>query len=298
MTHEVENSILKADYSMEKQQTVVNSAEYSGIALHSGARSTVRVQPAPENTGIIFRRVDLPGKPEVRALASNVADVRRGTTIANGNVVVATVEHIMSALNAFHIDNCIVEMDGMEPPIGDGSSLPYCQMLRRAGVAQQEAEAKVFTPAAPLYVEGGHTRLVIVPGDVLRIACTTSFPGCPIDPQFYEFTATTPDIYETEIAGGRTFVDFSDLQQLLAMGLVKGGSLDAAAIIHDGAIICKEELRYPNEIVRHKILDLVGDIYLSGCRITGTIIAVKPGHPKNVELAGLLLKEIMAAKEA
>ena len=283
---------------MEKQQTVVNSAVYSGIALHSGARSAVRVQPAPENTGIVFRRVDLPGRPEVRALASNVVDVRRGTTIASGNAVVFTVEHIMSALNAFHIDNCIVEMDGMEPPIGDGSSLPYCRMLREAGVQVQEAEAKVFTPASPLYVEGGHTRLVIVPGPELRIACTTSFPGCPIDPQFYEFTATTPDAYETEIAGGRTFVDFGDLQQLLAMGLVKGGSLDAAAIIHDGAIICKEALGYPNEIVRHKILDIVGDVYLSGCRITGTIIAIKPGHPKNVELAGMLQKEIMAANNA
>ena len=283
---------------MEKQQTVVNSAVYSGIALHSGARSAVRVQPAPENTGIVFRRVDLPGRPEVRALASNVVVVRRGTTIASGNAVVFTVEHIMSALNAFHIDNCIVEMDGMEPPIGDGSSLPYCRMLREAGVQVQEAEAKVFTPASPLYVEGGHTRLVIVPGPELRIACTTSFPGCPIDPQFYEFTATTPDAYETEIAGGRTFVVFGDLQQLLAMGLVKGGSLDAAAIIHDGAIICKEALRYPNEIVRHKILDIVGDVYLSGCRITGTIIAIKPGHPKNVELAGMLQKEIMAANNA
>lgn len=283
---------------MEKQQTIANSAVYSGIALHSGVRSTLRIQPAPEHTGIIFRRIDLPGKPEVKALASNVVDVRRGTSIGVGNVLVATVEHIMSALNAFHIDNCIVEMDGMEPPIGDGSSLPYCKMLREAGVQAQEAEAKVFTPASPLYVEGSQTRLVIVPGPVLRIACTTSFPGCPIDPQFHEFTATTPEAYEAEIAGGRTFVNFSDLQQLLAMGLVKGGSLDAAAIIHNGAIICKEALRYENEIVRHKILDLVGDVYLSGCRITGTILAVKPGHPKNVELAGMLQKEIIAASHA
>ena len=282
---------------MEKQQTVVNSAVYSGIALHSGARSAVRVQPAPENTGIVFRRVDLPGRPEVRALASNVVDVRRGTTIASGNAVVFTVEHIMSA-PCRPSRRCSCRYGTHSAPIGDGSSLPYCRMLREAGVQVQEAEAKVFTPASPLYVEGGHTRLVIVPGPELRIACTTSFPGCPIDPQFYEFTATTPDAYETEIAGGRTFVDFGDLQQLLAMGLVKGGSLDAAAIIHDGAIICKEALRYPNEIVRHKILDIVGDVYLSGCRITGTIIAIKPGHPKNVELAGMLQKEIMAANNA
>ena len=109
---------------MEKQQTLVRSSSVSGIALHTGARATVRIQPAPENTGIIFRRVDLPGKPEVRPLACNVVDVRRGTTIADGKAIVFTVEHIMSALNAWHIDNCIVEMDGMESPIVDGSSLP------------------------------------------------------------------------------------------------------------------------------------------------------------------------------
>ena len=111
-------------------------------------------------------------------------------------------------------------------------------------------------------------------------------------PEFYEFTLSSTEAYREEIAGGRTFVDFGDLKQLLAMGLVKGGSLDAAAIIHDGAIICKEGLRYPNEIVRHKILDIIGDIYLTGRRVTGTIIAIKPGHPKNVELAGKLLREI------
>ena len=119
---------------MEKQQTLVRSSSVSGIALHTGARATVRIQPAPENTGIIFRRVDLPGKPEVRPLACNVVDVRRGTTIADGKAIVFTVEHIMSALNAWHIDNCIVEMDGMEPPIVDGSSLPYFDMIREAGV--------------------------------------------------------------------------------------------------------------------------------------------------------------------
>lgn len=163
-------------------------------------------------------------------------------------------------------------------------------MLREAGVQVQEAEAKVFTPASPLYVEGGHTRLVIVPGPELRIACTTSFPGCPIDPQFYEFTATTPDAYETEIAGGRTFVDFGDLQQLLAMGLVKGGSLDAAAIIHDGAIICKEALRYPNEIVRHKILDIVGDVYLSAAGLPARSSQSSRGIRKTSSLPGCCRK--------
>lgn len=199
---------------------------------------------------------------------------------------------------AFHIDNCIVEMDGMEPPIGDGSSLPTAGCCVRRVFRCRRPRRKCSLRASPLYVEGGHTRLVIVPGPELRIACTTSFPGCPIDPQFYEFTATTPDAYETEIAGGRTFVDFGDLQQLLAMGLVKGGASSCGRDHPRRRDICKEALRYPNEIVRHKILDIVGDVYLSGCRITGTIIAIKPGHPKNVELAGMLQKEIMAANNA
>lgn len=282
---------------MEKQQTLVRSSSVSGIALHTGARATVRIQPAPENTGIIFRRVDLPGKPEVRPLACNVVDVRRGTTIADGKAIVFTVEHIMSALNAWHIDNCIVEMDGMEPPIVDGSSLPYFDMIREAGVMEQDEPALTFTPSQPVYVEGGYTRLVMIPGEgPLRISCLASFKGCPIDPQFYEFTLDT-EAYREEIAPARTFVDYGDLKQLLAMGLVKGGSLDAAAIIHDGAIICKEALRFQNEIVRHKILDLIGDIYLTGRRITGSIIAIKPGHPKNVELAGALLREIAASNQ-
>ena len=145
MSHFMEKSIQKSVLSMEKQQTVMRPAQVSGIALHTGARATVRVLPAPENTGIVFRRVDVPGKPEVPALASYVVDVRRGTTISNGKATVFTVEHIMSALHASRIDNCIVEMDGQEPPIADGSSLPYCDMLAEAGRTVQEAEASIAT---------------------------------------------------------------------------------------------------------------------------------------------------------
>lgn len=279
---------------MKKQQTVQKSASVSGIALHSGVRSSVTVTPAEVNTGIVFRRTDMPGKPLVHALASNVADVRRGTAIAENGGVVFTVEHIMSALNAWHIDNCIVDMDGMEPPILDGSALGFFDMIGEAGVVEQDAPVQSFTPTEILYVEEGDSKLVFIPGeDDLRISCTTEFAGCPFNPQFHEYTLNTGD-YRTEIAGGRTFVDYKDLQQLFAMGLCKGGSLDAAAIIHDGAIICKEALRYDNEIVRHKILDLIGDIYLSGLRVTGTIIAIRPGHPRNVKLAGIVQQMFMA----
>ena len=273
---------------MEMQQTVAKSAKVSGVALHTGVRATVKVNPAPENTGIVFRRVDLPGAPEVRALASNVVEVQRGTTIKQGDAIVYTVEHIMSALHAWHIDNCIVEMDGLEPPIADGSSLAYSQMVREAGIVQQNCPAKTFTPSAPVYVQGGRTTIVLLPDpEKLTINCVTQFKNCPNETQFYQYTLDSAT-YEDEIAPGRTFVDYRDLQMLLSVGLCKGGSLDSAAIIHDGAIICKDKLRFENEIVRHKIMDAIGDIYLSGCRITGQLIAVCPGHPKNVELAGKL----------
>ena len=274
---------------MEMQQTVAKSAFFSGIALHTGARATICLQPAPEDTGIVFRRVDLAGKPEVRALASNVVDVQRGTTIAQGKAIVYTVEHIMSALHACKIDNCIVEMNGMEPPIADGSSLAFYNLIQEAGVQVQSKPAKTFTPDIPVAAVGGKTQVVLLPDPKkLSVSCVTSFKDCPFDPQFFQYELEQ-ESYAREIAPGRTFVDYKDLRMLLSVGLCKGGSLDAAAIIHDGAIICKDELRFENEIVRHKIMDAIGDIYLAGCRITGKLIAVCPGHPKNVELAGKLL---------
>ncbi|MCQ2353368.1 MAG: UDP-3-O-acyl-N-acetylglucosamine deacetylase [Victivallaceae bacterium] len=280
---------------MEKQRTLASEGNLSGIALHTGARATLHILPAPENTGIRFRRVDLPGKPEVRGFVANVVDVQRGTTIASGNAIVYTIEHIMSALHANFIDNCIVEMNGPEPPICDGSSLFFFEMIRNCGAVEQNAEAQYFTPSQPLRVVKGGTQIVIFPNpDALQISCVTQFKGCPFDPQFFEFTLDTEAYYQ-EIAPGRTFVDYSDLKMLMAAGLCKGGSLDAAAIIHKGAIICKEKLRFTNEIVRHKILDLIGDLYLAGRRIRGNVIAVRPGHPRNVELAGLLAKEIAAS---
>jgi UDP-3-O-acyl N-acetylglucosamine deacetylase len=258
----------------------------------------VRVEPAEENSGIVFRRVDLPGAPEVRALASNVVEVQRGTTIASGEARVYTVEHIMSALHALHVDNCVVEMDGMEPPICDGGALPFVEMIEEAGIVEQNAPAVYFTPKAPVAVVQGGARVVIIPDDEkLRVSCVTSFRGCPFDPQFCEFEVGDADKYRAEIAPARTFVDYGDLKMLLAMGLCKGGSLDAAAIIHDGAIICKDKLRFTNEIVRHKILDVIGDLFLVGCRVRGTVVAVKSGHPSHVMLAGKLLAELAASRQ-
>jgi len=275
---------------MEKQHTLKETAVLSGIALHTGARATLRIHPAEANSGIRFRRIDLPDKPEVAALVSNVVDVRRGTTIAAGSAVVYTVEHIMAALHACQVDNAIVEMDGQEAPIVDGSALPYLEMILEAGITEQDVAAKYWTTETPIVIDEGDTKMVIFPSDKLEISCTTSYVGIPYDPQYFSLTVTQESFRE-QLAPARTFVAYRDLEQLLAMGLVKGGSLDNAAIIHDGAIICKEELRFKDEIVRHKMLDIVGDIFLVGCRVKASIIAIKPGHPVNVKLAGAMLNK-------
>ena len=275
---------------MPKQRTFEKSATLSGIALHTGARATLKLSPSEANSGITFRRVDLPGSPEVKALAPYVVDAQRGTTIGNANAAVYTIEHIMSALHVNNIDNAIIDMDGPEPPIGDGSSLPFWETVLEAGSVEQDAEAEYWTAKAPIHVQGKGTQLVITPSDELRISCVTSFVGCPLETQYMEVNVT-PETYVNEICSARTFVDYRDLQQLMSMGLVKGGSLDNAAIIHEGAIICKDELRFKDEIVRHKILDLIGDIYLCGKRVKANIIAIKPGHYFNVQLANAMLKQ-------
>lgn len=281
---------------MEKQQTLNRRAAYSGITLHTGVRASLVINPADENTGIWFRRVDVPGKPMVRAIASNVVDVNRGTTIARDGAAVATVEHIMSSLHVFGVDNAIVDMDGPEPPILDGSAIEYFHGIEEVGIAVQDADAEYFCASTPIAVDGGHTQLAISADNALKIFCTTSFRGCPFDPQFLEIEVTKEN-FLSEIAAARTFVEYRDLQQLMGMGLCKGGSLDNAAILHENAIICKEKLHWNNEIVRHKILDIIGDLYLCGRRVHGKVLAVKPGHPRNVQLAGAMLEQMNNANK-
>ena len=273
-----------------KQNTVKKSVSYSGIALHTGVRAHLTVNPAAENTGIVFRRIDLPGKPSVKATALNVVDVRRGTTIASGNAAVSTVEHILAALTAFNIDNAVVDMDGPEPPIADGSALPYVGMLNEAGVEEQDAEPEYWSPKAPVVTEEGGNTSVILPYDSFRISCLVDFPGTPLGTQYYSGVITGEEFAEN-LAPARTLCDYRDLEQLIAMGLVKGGSLDNAIVIHDGAIISKEGLRFSDELVRHKVLDIVGDLALIGKRLKAHVITIKPGHATNVMMAQKILKE-------
>lgn len=279
--------------TVEMQNTLKGEASFSGIALHSGARTTLTVKPAQPDTGMVFRRVDMPGSGDIRALATNVVDVRRGTTISNGKGFVMTVEHVLSALHASKVDNALIEMDGAEPPIADGSSLPYLNMIDKAGIVQQDRPAKCWTAKAPIIVEERDTKLVLVPSDSLKVTCIVAFGATPLDNQFFSLTVD-PAGFREQIAPCRTFCIFRELEQMLAMGLVKGGSLDNAIIMHNGAMICKDGLRFPNELVRHKILDIVGDLFLVGMRVNAHVIAIKPGHPTNVQMAKAMLAQAAA----
>ena len=289
---------IRIQNEMELQNTIRKEALVSGIALHTGVRANLRILPAPENTGIVFRRVDMPGKPEVKAFAGNVIDVRRATTIASRTTgaFVVTVEHIMASLHAARVDNAYVEMDGPEPPIADGSAKAYFNGIMDAGIQPQSAPAAIWTANEPLTLDVNDTHMLVEPCDHFEIHCSVEYGATPLDKQSFS-CVVTPESFGKELSDSRTFCIFRELEQLIGAGLVKGGSLDNAVIMHDGAVISKEGMRHKEEFARHKMMDMVGDLYLTGMRIHAKVSAVKPGHPTNVKLAQEMLTRFAAGKQ-
>src|SRR5437762_12111112 len=276
--------------SSEPQQTLARSASVSGTSLHTGEKVTLKLQPAPVDFGLKFRRKDLQDEPTIDATIANLKTVERATTIGEGSLRVHTIEHVLSSLSAMGVDNALVEMDANEPPIGDGSARPYVELIKKAGIVAQDTPRRFFDVREPIHIETKTgSFLVVLPDSKFRISCTQSGP----DGQFTQFLSTeiTPAIYEREIAPARTFVFYEDVQALMEKNLIKGGSLENAIVIRGEAVLSKEPLRFPDEFVRHKILDIVGDLALVGCRIRGHLIAVKPGHAANAELARAIAKE-------
>ena len=275
--------------TVELQHTLAKAAGFSGTSLHTGEKVTLKLQPAPADHGIKFKRKDLQDEPTIDARIDNLKTVERATTIGEGSVRVHTVEHVLAALSAMGVDNAVIEMDANEPPIGDGSAQPYVEAIKRAGVTAQEAARKFFDVREPMHIEAkSGSLLVLLPDAKFRISCTQAGPSN----QFTQYLSTeiTPAIFEREIAPARTFVHYEDVQPLMEKNLIKGGSLENAIVIRGEAIMSKEPLRFPDEFVRHKILDIIGDLALFGPRVRGHLIAVKPGHGPNAELARALSK--------
>lgn len=262
----------------------------TGTSLHTGEQVTLTLQPAPENFGFKFRRIDLEDKPFIPALVEKVQKVERATTIAEGGVNVHTVEHVISALAGMGVDNAIIEMDANEPPIADGSSMPFVELIKSAGLHEQSTARCVFEVREPIYQETRDgTILTIVPDKKFRVSCTNVGPNGRFTQYFS--TEITPETYEKEIAAARTFVYYEDIAPLMEKGLIKGGTLEAAVVIRGDTLLSKQPLRFADEFVRHKILDIVGDLMLSGKRILGHVIAVRPGHGPNTELARSIVKQ-------
>jgi UDP-3-O-[3-hydroxymyristoyl] N-acetylglucosamine deacetylase / 3-hydroxyacyl-[acyl-carrier-protein] dehydratase len=265
-----------------QQQTIGRPARYSGVGLHSGASVTLTFEPAPVNSGIRFRRVDLEGKPEIEARVENVVENDRSTTLAKGNTRIHTVEHVLATLAGYGIDNVVVELDASEPPIGDGSAREYCRLIEEAGIVPQDARREPYMLNAPLELQMGETVMTLFPHNAFKISCTSADKHGRFT-QYYSLELT-PQSWEKELAHARTFCFFEEIEYLIKNGLIRGGSLENAVVIRDDAVLTTEPLRYPEEFVRHKMLDIVGDLALLGRPIHGHLVAVKPSHAANCEL--------------
>jgi UDP-3-O-[3-hydroxymyristoyl] N-acetylglucosamine deacetylase/3-hydroxyacyl-[acyl-carrier-protein] dehydratase len=296
---------------LEAQRTISKPSSMSGIGLHTGKKCTMTFKPAPENYGIRFIRVDLEGKPEIPAIADNVVDISRGTTIGVGDAKVHTIEHVLAATVGLQIDNLIIELDASEPPIGDGSSIPYVEALRKVGFAQQNEpkDYLIIDETVIYHEEENQIDIVALPLDSYRVTVMVDYQNPALGSQHTGLFDLEKE-FVSEFAPARTFCFLSEIEELASQGLIKGGDLDNAVVIvdkkateteltnmqkalglkeklsiGDNSILNNKKLRFRNEPVRHKLLDLIGDLALIGAPVKAQILAARPGHRANVEFA-------------
>lgn len=304
----------------EKQKTILKSVTLAGKGLHSGIDVSLTFHPAPENHGFVFKRSDLPGQPLIRALAENVTDTDRGTTLEENGGRVQTIEHILAACVGMEVDNVLIEMHGPEAPILDGSAAKYVEAIEKAGVIEQNANKEYFTPNEKVeyYDEKKGIHIIAYPDEALSMNVLIDYNSKILGNQY----ATLDDLkkFSKEIAPCRTFVFLHELEFLARNNLIKGGDLDNAIVIMDRQVEQSEldrlatlfnkpkikvkpegvlnniDLHFPNEPARHKLLDLIGDLSLLGLPFKGKIIATKPGHHANTEFVRILRQVVKKQK--
>jgi UDP-3-O-[3-hydroxymyristoyl] N-acetylglucosamine deacetylase len=268
------------------QKTLAHSIDYTGIGLHTGETVDLKIIPAPENTGIIFNRSDIPGSASIPALIPSVCDTSdRCTVLGNAQAKIYTVEHLMAALFANQIDNAIIELSNIEPPVGNGSSDVFVELIEKAGVCEQKSPKMSLIVKEPVYFNTGDITLVALPAPQYKISYTLHYPRVAALKSQYNSFDITPEIFNRELSPCRTFCLYEEISFLMDKGLIKGGSLDNAVVVKGEAYLSKNGLFFPDEPVRHKILDIVGDLSLIGYDIQAHIIAVKAGHAANYGLA-------------
>ena len=283
---------------MVGQRTLKNSIRATGVGLHTGTKIFMTLRPAEPDTGIVFRRVDLPGNPEVRAIAQNVGETRLGTTLVNGDTKVSTVEHLLSAFAGLGIDNVIVEVSAPEVPIMDGSAGPFVFLLQSAGIAEQSVPKRFVRVKKPIEVRDGDKWARFDPYDGFKVNFEIEF-NHPVfqkhsQKSSMDFSTTT---YLKEVSRARTFGFMRDLETMRAHNLALGGNLDNAIVLDESKVLNEDGLRSEDEFVKHKILDAIGDLYLLGHSLIGEFSGYKSGHGLNNRLLRSLLADPAAWEE-
>jgi len=272
---------------LEKQKTIKSPIEFYGVGVHRGTPVTVRLSPAAEDTGIVFKRSDIADACSFKASVEHVSSVPdvmgRQTTLGHEGVYIFTVEHLLSCLHGLKVDNCIIEVSGDEMPVLDGSALEYAKKILEVGLVAQNQEKKYLVVREPMYLNLGNTITIVLPSEDFRVSYTLSYDKHPVlNHQFATFTVD-PEIYVKEIAPARTFCLKEEAEYLQAKGYGRGANFENT-LVFDGALPINNQLRFENEACRHKILDLIGDLYLLGKPLKAHIITFKTGHQQNVEL--------------
>ncbi len=307
---------------MEKQKTVKSPTSFIGVGLHTGNKSKITFNPAPVNYGIRFVRTDVNSDFEIPALVDYVIDLSRGTTLGKDGIEVHTVEHVLAALTGLGIDNCRIELSANEPPVGDGSAMPYVNAILEAGIEVQDKEVEVFNLKEMIRFKNDEKEIEIValPNEDYRLTVLVDYANPALGSQhtgLFDFK----NEFVPEFASARTFCFLTELQSLHKMGLIKGGSLESGVVIEDkqvsdnelqeikdifalekapvkgsNGILNNTELRYRNEPARHKLLDIIGDLTLVGVRINAQILAARPGHASNIEVAKKIREQYLKYK--
>jgi UDP-3-O-[3-hydroxymyristoyl] N-acetylglucosamine deacetylase len=274
-----------------KQRTLKNRIEFSGIGLHSGANVSVRMLPSEADSGITFLRTDLKNSVAIKAVASSVIDTSYATTIGRHGATVSTIEHMMAALYCMGVDNVLVELDGPEVPIMDGSSAPIAEMISSIGTMALNKQRKYIVIKNPIRIEDGGKHIHLLPSGKMELDVDygIDFSHKFLTKQSFS-ESFSRDLFVREVLGARTFGFLRDVEMLRANGLAKGGSLDNAVVVGDDGVLNAEGLRFPDEFVRHKVLDLIGDLALLGAPVIGSVAAYRSGHTLNHMLVRKTLK--------
>lgn len=274
--------------AQRKQNTLAQEVSFSGIGIHTGKVVTMRFCPAKEGSGIAFKRVDLPSAPIIPATLEYVKDTARSTTIGMANIMIHTVEHVLAALKAYKVDNLLIELNNIEPPVGNGSSDIFVEMIEEVGLHEQQAFLPIVKIEKPIFYTKDDIHIVALPANEFKISYTLSYPHVNRLKAQYHSVILNESSFKREIAPCRTFSLYEEVSMLMDRGLIKGGSLDNAVVIKDDSVLSKNGLFFSDEMVRHKILDMIGDLSLIGFEFLAHIISVRSGHASNYAFANTL----------